>query len=156
MYAWICQKRYSGICVNGPMIHREELRLLPNNCTFHLSDSWLQRFFEKKTTHSTKCYCMWPLIARWCRPNNAQLFSFTCQSKFMVDGFNRDSLINMDQASIYTDPEARTTYSEISSKRILATTAGQEKTRVSIAFSAIAGGTKLAQTSYSHTQKTST
>ena len=32
----------------------------------------------------------------------------TCQSKFMVDGFNRDSLINMDQASIYIDPEVRT------------------------------------------------
>ena len=61
----------------------------------------------------------------------------------MVDGFNRDSLINMDQTSIYIDPEARTSYSEIGAKRVLATTAGQEQTRVSIAFSATAGGTKL-------------
>ena len=61
----------------------------------------------------------------------------------MVDGFNRDSLINMDQTSIYIDPEARTSYSEIGAKRVLATTAGQEQTRVSIAFSATAGDTKL-------------
>ena len=38
------------------------------------------------------------------------------------------------------DPEARTTYSKTGSKGVLATTAGQEQTRMSIAT---AGGTKL-------------
>ena len=61
----------------------------------------------------------------------------------MVDEFNRDSFINMNQSSIYIDPEAHTTYSEIGFKRVLATTADQEQTRVSIAFSATAGGTNL-------------
>ena len=49
----------------------------------------------------------------------------------------------MDQTSIYKDPKVRTTYSEIGATRVLATTAGQEQTHVSIAFSATAGGTKL-------------
>ena len=63
----------------------------------------------------------WPMIRREALgllPNNRTFSSSdasdlsTCHSKFMVDGFNRDSLINMDQASIYIDLEARTTYSE--------------------------------------------
>ena len=61
----------------------------------------------------------------------------------------------MDHISIYIDPEARTTYSEIGSKRVLATTAGQEQTRVSIAFSAT-DWWHQAQTAYLHTQKTPT
>ena len=44
LFAWICQKRDSGICVNGPMIRREALGLLPNNRTFTASDGWLNRF----------------------------------------------------------------------------------------------------------------
>ena len=71
LFAWICQKRDSDICV-GLKMHT---------------------------------------------------FLSTCQSKFMADGFNRDSLINMNHTSIYIDPEARTTYSEIGAKRVLATTA---------------------------------
>ena len=47
LYAWICQQKDSGIFVNRPMIGREALRLLPNNCPFYASDGWLQSFLNK-------------------------------------------------------------------------------------------------------------
>ena len=48
LFAWICQKRDSGICVNGQMIRREALGLLPNNMKFTASDGWLNHFLKPR------------------------------------------------------------------------------------------------------------
>jgi hypothetical protein len=53
------------------------------------------------------------------------------------------SVINMDETCVYLDAPSSYTYSHKGSKRIKATTTGNEHTRVSIAFAATANGEKL-------------
>jgi hypothetical protein len=49
--------------------------------------------------------------------------------------------LNADETSIYIDPPTRTTIAPIGTKRVDAVTTGQQKTRVSVMFTA--SGTKL-------------
>lgn len=82
-----------------------------------------------------------------------------------IYGFTDSQIVNMDETAIYLDAPcqqftdqifiykphdlnsikllAAYTYSPIGAKRIKAVTAGNERTRISVAFSAIADGTKL-------------
>ena len=48
----------------------------------------------------------------------------------------------MDQTSIYLDPKLTRTFAERGSRRVEAVTAGQEKTRISVALTASAAGDK--------------
>ena len=48
LFAWICQKRDSGICVNGPMIRREALGQINMNQTSICIDP------EPRTTYSDR------------------------------------------------------------------------------------------------------
>jgi hypothetical protein len=49
----------------------------------------------------------------------------------------------MDESSIYLDAPCSYTYDVVGTKRIKANTTGNEKTRLSAAFAAVADGTKL-------------
>jgi len=57
--------------------------------------------------------------------------------------FDRDSLLNADETSIYIDPPTTQSVALIGSRRVDAITTGQQKTRVSVCFTGTASGTKL-------------
>ena len=59
---------------------------------------------------------------------------------FIQPDFDRSSFLNMDQTSIYFDPKLTHTFAERGSRRVEAVTAGQEKTRISVALTASAVG----------------
>ena len=60
-----------------------------------------------------------------------------------LEGIDLGQIVNMDEKSIYLDQPMKTTYAKRGSKRIKATTSGNERTRFSAAYSAAAYGTKL-------------
>ena len=68
-------------------------------------------------------------------------FLAACGS-FRLPAFIRKALANMDQTSIYLDPELTRTYAEAGSRRVEAVTAGQQRTRISVALTASADGDK--------------
>ena len=47
LFAWIMDKRASGLCVTTGMYRAEALRLLPNG-NFSASNGWLDRFMKRK------------------------------------------------------------------------------------------------------------
>jgi hypothetical protein len=60
-----------------------------------------------------------------------------------TNGYTEGQLLNMDETAIYLDRPSNYTYSKIGEKRVKASTAGGERTRLSAAFTAAANGYKL-------------
>jgi hypothetical protein len=61
----------------------------------------------------------------------------------MGPDFDRDTLLNGDETSIYVDPPTTASYAPVGSRRVETVTSGQQKTRVSVCFTATASGRKL-------------
>ena len=59
----------------------------------------------------------------------------------MGPDFDRDTLLN--GTSIFVDPPTTATFAPVGSRRVEAVTSGQQKTRVSVFFTATASGRKL-------------
>jgi hypothetical protein len=74
-------------------------------------------------------------------PIQINQFLTECEPYMQMDF--RDSLLNADETSIYIDPPTKQSVALIGSRRGDAVTTGQQKTRVSVCFTAIASGTKL-------------
>ena len=68
-------------------------------------------------------------------------FFHTCNRK--LSSVCLDAIYNMDEISIRLDSPLNRTYERIGTKRVAATTTGNEMTRLSVAFCASANGTKL-------------
>ena len=66
-----------------------------------------------------------------------------CSVSFQMQQLDRSKFINMDETSIYLDFPSSYTYEEKGARRVKATTAGSERTRMSAAFTASASGEKL-------------
>ncbi|CAF0989402.1 unnamed protein product [Brachionus calyciflorus] len=60
-----------------------------------------------------------------------------------VTNFNIDTIVNMDETSIYLDCPSSYTYDEKGVKRVKASTNGAEKVRISAIFNGIASGQKI-------------
>ena len=143
LYQWILEKRNSGLCVSGGMIGREAFNIFGgSNTTFGASNGWLCRFLKRHN-----------LVARRistsgrCLPKNAgaeiEEFLETTDHYFKKNGFDKDTLIGMNETTVYIDAPAKFTYAIRGESRIAATTSGQEKTRVAVSFSALPSGKKL-------------
>lgn len=61
----------------------------------------------------------------------------------LLTGIDRNQIINMDETAIYLDSASNYSYAVRGSKRIKATTTGNERTKLSAAFTAAASGRKL-------------
>ncbi len=61
----------------------------------------------------------------------------------MLQTFSQGQVINMDESAIYLDTPSSYTYETFGARRVKATTTGNEKTRLSAAFTAAADGSKL-------------
>ena len=57
--------------------------------------------------------------------------------------FDRGTLFNGDETSIYVDPSITSIYATVGSRRMEVLKSGQQKTRVSVRFTATASRTKL-------------
>jgi len=55
----------------------------------------------------------------------------------------RSQILNMDESAIYLDAPSNYTYAESGARRVKAVTSGNDRTRLSVAFTAAADGTKL-------------
>lgn len=60
-----------------------------------------------------------------------------------IENYKPEEIINMDETSIYLDFPSNYTFSEKGAKKVKCTTTGNERTRISAAFSATASGQKL-------------
>ena len=140
LFDWVIDQRDRGFCITQGMIRCEALRIL-NGTNFEASNGWLTRFLRRKR-----------LVIRRITTSGRDLpqdagvqvnnFLGECQ-EFVEMDFDRDTLLNGDETSIYLDPPTRQTYAEKGSRRVEAITSGQQKTRISVCFTATASGTKL-------------
>jgi hypothetical protein len=140
LFDWVIDQRDRGFCVTQGMIRCEALRML-NGTNFQASNGWFSRFLRRKR-----------LVVRRITTSGRDLpkdagvqantFLDQCH-EFVRSDFDRDTLLNGDETSIYLDPPTRQTYAEKGSKRVEAITTGQQKTRISVCFTATASGTKL-------------
>ena len=64
-----------------------------------------------------------------------------CEKLFT--GIDLAKIVNMDETSIYLDFPGKYSYAKKGSRRVKATTTGNERTRISAAFTFAANGTKL-------------
>jgi len=140
LFAWIMDKRASGLCVTAGMIRAEALRLLPNG-NFSASNGWLDRFMKRKRLTIRRITTSGRELPRDA-PIQINQFLAKCEPYMQMD-FDRDSLLNADETSIYIDPPTRQSVALIGSRRVDAVTTGQQKTRVSVCFTATASGAKL-------------
>jgi len=139
LYDFILDERAAGRCVTGGMIRQEALRLLPDT-NFQASNGWLTRFLRRKHLSFRRITTSGRDL-----PSNAgenvRLFLGSCEP-FLEPGFDRDMLLNGDETTIYIDPPTTASYAPIGSRRVEAITSGQQKTRVSVCFTAAASGKK--------------
>jgi hypothetical protein len=71
-----------------------------------------------------------------------ELFLGMC-TPFLEPDFDRDTLLNGDETTIYIDSPTTATFAQIGSRRVEAIRSGQQKTRVSVCFTAAESGRKL-------------
>ncbi len=71
------------------------------------------------------------------------VFHFKLLNILSANVYTEGQLLNMDETAIYLDCPTNYTYAHIGIKRVKASTAGGERTRVSAAFTAAANGHKL-------------
>ena len=139
LYEWLCERREEGVCINTAMMKIEAKRLVPE---FKASNGWFERFIAKKHLSVRRVTTSGRDL-----PNNVEAivdkYLETCHESYSVPNFNRITLCNMDQTSIYLDSTNSYTFNPIGDKRIPSITSGNEKTRVSVAFTAAASGNKL-------------
>jgi len=139
LYDFILDERAAGRCVTGGMIRQEALRLLPET-NFQASNGWLTRFLRRKHLSFRRITTSGRDL-----PSNAgenvRTFLGSCEP-FLEPGFDRDTLLNGDETTIYIDPPTTATFAPIGSRRVEAITSGQQKTRVSVCFTAAASGKK--------------
>ena len=141
VYDMVMDRRAAGICVTGGMIRAEALQIMADT-NFSASNGWPTRFLPRKR-----------LVVRRVTTSGRELpkdagvqvdqFLSECAREYQVDGFDRDSLLNGDETSIYMDPNTNSTYEAQGTRRVEAVTSGQQKTRISVCFTASASGTKL-------------
>ena len=141
LYRWILDKRQSGICVNKRMITTKAL-IINDDDKFVASNGWFDNFLERKNLVLRRITTSGRELPRETGKIVTDFLKF-CNDRFVYREFNGDSLINMDETSIYLDSPYSTTYSESGVRRVSAVTTGNTQTRVSIAFSATASSKKL-------------
>jgi hypothetical protein len=140
LFAWIMDQRSLGLCVTTGMIRTQALRIL-NDINFSASNGWLSRFMKRKRLTIRRITTSGRELPRDA-PIKINEYLGDCEPYMQMD-FDRDSLLNADETSIYIDPPTRQSVALIGSRRVDAVTTGQQKTRVSVCFTATASGTKL-------------
>ncbi|CAF1134857.1 unnamed protein product [Brachionus calyciflorus] len=115
LYEWILEKRRNGVCINKKMITTKALILNKDN-NFVASNGWFCNFLRRKN-----------LVLRRITTSGRELpkdagktvidFLRNCQDSFVLHDIDRNSLVNMDETSIYLDSPSSTTYSEAGASR---------------------------------------
>ena len=106
---------------------------------FCASDGWLAKFLQRYNLVLRRITAKGRDLPKNIRAISLEWFA-KCNYIFKKALLNRRLLLNMDETSIYIDFPANYTFEECGVKRVKAVTAGQEKTRMSAAFTASADG----------------
>ena len=105
---FIHDQRALGHVVTGGMIRAEAVRLL-SGTNFSASNGWLNRFLHRKRFSFRRVTTSGRDL-----PANAaatvKTFLSECGAAYQQPGFDRDSLLNGDETSIYLDPPTRATF----------------------------------------------
>ena len=147
---WVKDKRDLGACISGFSMQQKAIELFRDSygnveetmTEFKASNGWLTNFCKRRnlvlrriTTKGREA------------PKNATLiiknFFKQCQQLVNIENYKPEEIINMDETSIYLDFPSNYTFSEKGAKKVKCTTTGNERTRISAAFSATASGQKL-------------
>ena len=145
LYKWLTEKRESGVCVSKAMVRKEALRIKSNEVqdngpVFTASNGWFLRFLKRKHLSLRRITTSGRGLPKNVEHIVDSFLSF-CHANFL--NINRDLLCKMDETSIYLDSPSHITYNPIGDKRIPSVTTGNERTRISVAFTASASGFKL-------------
>jgi Tc5 transposase DNA-binding domain len=145
----LVEKRKLGGCIGDKNLKAQATiiykRLYSNTATsthtFDCSDGWFRNFLYR-----------WKLVLRRVSTTGRDLPQDTyntcatwVQNWYTIFSKlhrNLSLLANMDETSIYLDFPSAYTYEKIGTRRVKASTAGSERTRISAAFTAFADGTK--------------
>ena len=121
-------------------IYRNTMADIPRFCA---SNGWFENFLKRKNLvlQLSRITAKGRVLPKNFRAISLDYFSRNNEI-FRKANFNRNLLMNMDQTSVYVDFPSTYTYEESGVKRVKATTAGQEKTRLSAAYTATASGIK--------------
>jgi len=92
--------REQGRCVTGNMVKQQALQL-SGNVEFRASNGWLQNFLKRKHLVRRRITTSGRDLPR----NAGQLVRdlLESSSKYRTPDFSRQSLVNMDETSIYLD-----------------------------------------------------
>jgi len=110
--------------------------------SFRCSDGWLNRFFKRNKLSLRRI----TTSGRDLPSDSEELiksFIDGCCFQILRNNIASNKIVNMDEASIYLDSFSEYTYDERGKRRVRATTTGNEKTRISVLFSATAAGRKV-------------
>jgi hypothetical protein len=105
--------------------------------SFCASNGWLDNFLQRFNLVLRRITAKGRDLPKNIRSISLEWFA-KCNEIFKKALFNRRLLMNMDETSIYIDFPSNYSYEECGVKRVKAVTAGQEKTRMSAAFTATA------------------
>jgi transposase-like protein len=147
---WFVEKRKTGACVSGFVLQQEAVNIYNSQLQttenelfeFKASNGWLVNFLKRKDLILRRVTS----TGREPLKNSITLiknFFKECVNYVTVQNYNTNSIINMDETSIYLDFPSNYTYELKGTKKVNAVTTGAERTRLSAAFSAVANGTKL-------------
>ncbi len=139
---WFNKAREQGGCISGTEIKRQILKIFESckesNKEFCASNGWLLNFAKRHNLALRRISS----TGRDLTTNGVDVvkkFFVSLENKVK----NHREIFNMDETSIYLDFPSNYTYAKKGSKRVIAQTTGNEKTRLSAAFTATADGEKF-------------
>lgn len=158
--SWVVEQRTKGVCIAGNVlvarakqlydeIHPEtepadfESVCSKDRKNFRFSRGWLENFLRRRKLvmrriSSTGRDLPLDTLSR------INLYFTELYENLKEYSFTLGQILNMDESCIYLDCPSNYTYSPIGVRRVKASTAGGERTRLSSSFTAAANGQKIA------------
>jgi hypothetical protein len=140
---WIIENRERGGVISGFTIKVKAIefwRQTDQVVDFKASDGWLRRFLNRFNYTRRRL----TTSGRELPANSLDVIKkWIDDLQNVLHNVDRAQIINMDETSIYLDAPSNYTYTKKGSRRVKVTTSGNERTRMSAAYSAAANGAKL-------------
>ena len=109
---------------------------------FFASDGWFRNFLKRHDYTLRRITTSGRDLPTDCL-KIIEKFLTECEQMFMNDHVRLNQIVNMDETNAFLDAFSNYSYAKKGSKRVKAVTSGNERTRMSAAYSAIASGIKL-------------
>lgn len=138
----IDESRANGACLSGKCIKTKSLAIAKELglVNFKASSGWLDKFLKRNNLVLRRISSRGRAL-----PTNSVdvIRRFIEKSNDVNSKRSLDKIYNFDESTIYLDSPENYTYEKRGTKRVVANTSGNERTRISITICASALGTKL-------------